>query len=68
MKNIRLLVVEIVVGAVLVLVLYGLYDGSIGSFVAIPEATGVYLVLFLVLLTIIDIFLIVYSLVAWERE
>ena len=68
MKNIRLLVVEIVAGAALLLVLYGLYDGFIGSFVAIPEATGVYLVLFLVLLVIIDIFLLVYTLTSWERE
>ena len=68
MDKIKLLVAEIVVGAAIVLLLYGLYAGIIGSFVAIPEATGVYLVLFFILLAIIDGFLIVDTLVAWERE
>ncbi len=49
------------------LVLYGLYNGFIGSLVAIPEATGVWLVIFLVLLVVIDIFLITYTLSAWEH-
>jgi hypothetical protein len=68
MKNINLLIAEIIAGAVLVLVLYGLYNGFIGSFIAIPEATGVWLVLFLILLVIIDIFLIAYTMAAWEHE
>jgi hypothetical protein len=68
MNKIVLLIAELVAGAFIVLTLYGLYTGIIGSFVAIPEATGVYLVLFFILLAIIDIFLIVYTLAAWEHE
>jgi len=68
MNKIKVLIAEIIAGAAIVLILYGLYIGFIGSFVAIPEATGVYLVLFFLLLAIIDIFLIVYTLNAWERE
>ena len=68
MDKIKILIAEIVAGAVIVLVLYGLYTGFIGSFIAIPEATGVWLVLFLILLVIIDIFLFVYTLRAWERR
>ena len=67
MNKILLLIVELVAGAVLMLVLYGLYDGFIGSLVAIPEATGVWLVIFLILLVIIDVFLIAYTLSAWEH-
>ncbi|HEY3272880.1 MAG TPA: hypothetical protein VGJ92_03900 [Methanocella sp.] len=67
MNKIHVLIAEIVAGAILVLTLYGLYIGFF-SFLAIPEATGVWLVLFLMLLAIIDIFLIVYTLRAWEIE
>jgi hypothetical protein len=68
MNKIKLLVAEIVAGAIIVLTLYGLYAGIIGPFIAIPEATGVWLVLFFILLAFIDIFLFVYTLAAWERE
>jgi hypothetical protein len=68
MDKLKVLIAEIVAGAVILLILYGLYTGVIGSFIAIPEATGVYLVLFFVLLVIIDIFMIVYTLRAWERD
>jgi hypothetical protein len=68
MNKIKVLIAEIVAGAAIVLILYGLYNGFIGSFIAIPEALGVYLVLFLIMLAIIDIFLIVYTLRAWEQE
>jgi hypothetical protein len=68
MKKINVLIAEIIAGAIIGLILYGLYDGFIGSFVSIPEATGVWLVLFFFLLAIIDIFLIVYTLRAWEME
>ena len=63
-----MLIAEIVAGAVILLILYGLSAGIIGSYVAIPEATGVYLVLFFILLLIMDIFLIVYTLRAWEHD
>jgi hypothetical protein len=66
--RIKLLVAELVIGAVLVIMLYGLYEGTVGSLVSVPEAAGVWLVLFLVLLVIIDIFLIAYALAGWERE
>jgi len=62
------LIAEIVAGAVILFILYGLSTGIIGSFVTISEATGVYLVLFFVLLLIMDIFLIVYTLRAWEHD
>jgi hypothetical protein len=68
MNKIKTLIAEIVAGAVIVLMLYGLYSGFIGSYIEIPEATGVWLVLFLILLAIIDLFLIVYTLRAWEME
>jgi hypothetical protein len=58
---------ELIAGAILVIVLYGLYAEWFG-FLNIPEATGVWLVLFLILVTIIDLFLIVYTLRAWEME
>jgi hypothetical protein len=61
------LIAELVAGAVIVFVLYGLYVGYFG-FLNIPEATGVWLVLFFILLAIIDIFLIVYTLRAWELD
>jgi uncharacterized membrane protein len=62
------LIAEIVAGAVIVLTLYGLYTGFIGSYIEIPEATGVWLVLFFIMLAIIDIFLIIYTLRAWEMD
>lgn len=68
MNKLKVLIAEIVAGAAIVLILYGLYNGFIGSFIAIPEATGVWLVLFFILLAVIDIFLIVYTLRAWEQE
>jgi uncharacterized membrane protein len=68
MNKISILIAEIIAGAIIVFTLYSLYIGFIGSYIEIPEATGVYLVLFLILLAIIDIFLIVYTLNAWERE
>jgi hypothetical protein len=67
-NKIMVLIAEIIAGAAIVLILYGLYNGFIGSFIAIPEATGVWLVLFFIMLAIIDIFLIVYTLRAWEME
>ena len=63
-----MLIAEIVAGAVILIILYGLYTGVIGSFVTISEATGVYLVLFFILLMVIDIFLIVYTMRAWEQD
>jgi hypothetical protein len=68
MDKIKILVAEIVAGVIILLILYGLYAGAIGSFVTISEATGVYLVLFFIMLLIIDIFLIVYTLRAWEHD
>jgi hypothetical protein len=46
---------------------YGLYSGWFG-FLAIDEATGVWVMLFLILLVIIDIFLIAYTMRSWELE
>ncbi len=57
---------ELVAGAILVLSAYGLYAGWFG-FLAIDEATGVWLMLFLILLVFIDLFLIIYTLRAWEQ-
>lgn len=68
MDRIKWLIVELAAGVVLGLLLYGLCDGFIGSVVAIPEATGVGLVVFLALLVVIDIFLMVYTLRAWELD
>jgi hypothetical protein len=68
MNKLKVLIAEIIAGVAIALILYGLYIGFIGSFIAIPEATGVYLVLFLIMLAIIDIFLIIYTLRAWENE
>jgi len=68
MNKIKILIAEIVAGAVIVLTLYGLYIGFIGSYIEIPEATGVWLVLFFIMLAIIDIFLIIYTLRAWEMD
>jgi uncharacterized membrane protein len=68
MDKIKVLIAEIIAGAAVVLILYGLYNGFIGSFIAIPEATGVWLVLFFILLAIIDIFLITYTLKSWETD
>jgi hypothetical protein len=67
MDKMKVLIAELVAGAILVVVLYGLYAGWFG-FLNIPEATGVWLVLFFFLMAIIDIFLIVYTLRAWEIE
>jgi hypothetical protein len=66
--KVKVLIAEIVAGAVILLTLYGLSTGIIGSYVAITEATGVYLVLFFILLLIMDIFLFVYTLRAWEHD
>ncbi|OPY29533.1 MAG: hypothetical protein A4E28_00850 [Methanocella sp. PtaU1.Bin125] len=68
MNRIVLILAEVVAGAVIGLVLYGLYAGVIGSLVPLSEATGVYLVLFFILLGIIDLFLFVYTLAGWEHE
>lgn len=68
MDRIKLLAAEIFAGSIILLVLYGLYAGIIGSFLSIPEATGVYLILFFIMLAFIDIFLIVYTLAGWEHE
>ncbi len=67
MNKLLLLIAELVASAVLMLVLYGLYNGFIGSLVTISEAMGIWLVIFLILLVIIDIFLIAYTLSAWEH-
>jgi hypothetical protein len=65
--KIKILIAELVAGAILVVVLYGLYAEWF-SFLDIPEAYGVWTVLFLILLVIIDIFLIVYTLRSWELD
>ena len=58
---------ELAAGLAVVVILFGLSYGYFG-FLNLPEATGFWLVLFLILLVIIDIFLIVYTLTSWERE
>ncbi|MGA9140851.1 MAG: hypothetical protein WBZ29_11540 [Methanocella sp.] len=68
MNKLTVLIAEIVAGAVILLVLMGMATGVVGSLVTIPEADGVWLVLFLVMLLVIDIFLIVYTLRAWEQD
>lgn len=64
--GIIIVIAGLIAGAVLVLAAYGLYAGWLG-FLALDEATGVWLMLFLILLVIIDIFLSVHTLRAWER-
>jgi membrane protein implicated in regulation of membrane protease activity len=66
--KLKILIAEIVAGAVILLTLLGMATGVVGSLVTIPEADGVWLVLFLVMLLVIDIFLIVYTLRAWEQD
>jgi hypothetical protein len=68
MNKLTVLIAEIVAGAIILLILTGMAMGVVGSLVSIPEATGVWLVLFLVMLLVIDIFLIVYTLRSWEQE
>ena len=66
MDKLKILTAELVAGAILVVAAYGLYAGWFG-FLKIDEAAGVWLMLFLILLVITDIFLIVYTLRAWEQ-
>jgi ABC-type uncharacterized transport system permease subunit len=68
MNRILLIVAEVVAGVIIGLVLYGLYAGIIGSIVPISEATGIYLVMFFVLLAVVDLFLIVYTMAGWEHD
>ena len=68
MNKLTVLIAEIVAGAAILLILMGMATGIVGSLVVVPEATGVWLVLFLVMLLVIDIFLIVYTLRAWEQD
>ena len=68
MGRITLLIVEIIAGIAIILVLYGLYNGTIRSYIAISEDVGMYIVLFFILLLIIDIFVIAMTMGAWERE
>jgi hypothetical protein len=68
MNRILLIGAEVIAGVAIGLALYGLYAGIIGSILPISEATGVYLTLFFILLAVIDVFLIVYTLAAWEHE
>ncbi len=68
MDKLKILIAEIVAGVVILLILMGMAMGIVGSLVVIPEATGVWLVLFLIMLLVIDIFLIVYTLKAWEHD
>jgi hypothetical protein len=66
--KLKVLIAEIAAGAAILIVLLGMATGVVGSLVTIPEADGVWLVLFLVMLLVIDIFLIVYTLRAWEQD
>ena len=62
------LIAEAIAGFLVVLALYGLWSGIAGSYVTISESTGMYLSIFLCLLVIIDVYLIVQTLTAAERD
>lgn len=68
MDKLTVLIAEVVAGLIVVLALFGYSTGLVADYVTIDEATGMWLVIFLVMLLLIDIFMIVYTLRAWERE